>query len=211
MTAAIPALAPLTDQEVSELTQLLSDSGGTSLDYARGLFTAVASSPTSLEPADWLPWVLGPNTKDKTTLRQTIALLIRDAQSIAECLELGHPWLPDSDETLVQFCKGFTRAIQQGAEWQKAPDVFTKVLPIAVRAGYLEADSVQRFVPMGNSVTEWLAAESGLLPERILELYRHFEPARQQQRKRAAASEKVGRNEPCPCGSGKKHKKCCAH
>ncbi|MGL6161763.1 SEC-C metal-binding domain-containing protein [Microbulbifer sp.] len=24
-----------------------------------------------------------------------------------------------------------------------------------------------------------------------------------------ARSEKVGRNEPCPCGSGKKHKKCC--
>jgi uncharacterized protein YecA (UPF0149 family) len=23
------------------------------------------------------------------------------------------------------------------------------------------------------------------------------------------ASPKVGRNEPCPCGSGKKHKKCC--
>ena len=25
----------------------------------------------------------------------------------------------------------------------------------------------------------------------------------------AAASQKVGRNEPCPCGSGKKYKKCC--
>lgn len=23
------------------------------------------------------------------------------------------------------------------------------------------------------------------------------------------ATPKVGRNEPCPCGSGKKHKKCC--
>lgn len=23
------------------------------------------------------------------------------------------------------------------------------------------------------------------------------------------AAKKVGRNEPCPCGSGKKHKKCC--
>jgi uncharacterized protein YecA (UPF0149 family) len=23
------------------------------------------------------------------------------------------------------------------------------------------------------------------------------------------AAAKVGRNEPCPCGSGKKHKKCC--
>jgi SEC-C motif-containing protein len=24
-----------------------------------------------------------------------------------------------------------------------------------------------------------------------------------------AVSQKIGRNEPCPCGSGKKHKKCC--
>jgi uncharacterized protein YecA (UPF0149 family) len=26
----------------------------------------------------------------------------------------------------------------------------------------------------------------------------------------AAAAPKVGRNEPCPCGSGRKSKKCCA-
>jgi len=26
----------------------------------------------------------------------------------------------------------------------------------------------------------------------------------------ARASAKVGRNDPCPCGSGKKYKKCCA-
>jgi preprotein translocase subunit SecA len=26
---------------------------------------------------------------------------------------------------------------------------------------------------------------------------------------RTAAGEKVGRNDPCPCGSGKKYKKCC--
>jgi preprotein translocase subunit SecA len=33
------------------------------------------------------------------------------------------------------------------------------------------------------------------------------EPKRKQPVKRAAA--KVGRNDPCPCGSGKKHKNCC--
>ncbi|PWF45421.1 hypothetical protein C7C56_017890 [Massilia glaciei] len=27
---------------------------------------------------------------------------------------------------------------------------------------------------------------------------------------RPAVSDKIGRNDPCPCGSGKKHKKCCA-
>ena len=26
---------------------------------------------------------------------------------------------------------------------------------------------------------------------------------------RQAKSEKVGRNDPCPCGSGKKYKQCC--
>jgi preprotein translocase subunit SecA len=29
------------------------------------------------------------------------------------------------------------------------------------------------------------------------------------QPKRNTASDKVGRNDPCPCGSGKKYKKCC--
>jgi uncharacterized protein YecA (UPF0149 family) len=29
------------------------------------------------------------------------------------------------------------------------------------------------------------------------------------QSERQAVSNKVGRNEPCPCGSGKKYKKCC--
>jgi uncharacterized protein YecA (UPF0149 family) len=27
--------------------------------------------------------------------------------------------------------------------------------------------------------------------------------------RRVAGVQKVGRNDPCPCGSGKKHKKCC--
>jgi preprotein translocase subunit SecA len=30
-----------------------------------------------------------------------------------------------------------------------------------------------------------------------------------QQPRRAKPSEKVGRNDPCPCGSGKKYKQCC--
>jgi preprotein translocase subunit SecA len=34
-------------------------------------------------------------------------------------------------------------------------------------------------------------------------------PARATQTPRTATGEKVGRNDPCPCGSGKKYKKCC--
>jgi SWIM/SEC-C metal-binding protein len=41
-------------------------------------------------------------------------------------------------------------------------------------------------------------------PEDIIDLERLLNPPEPKK-----AGEKVGRNEPCPCGSGKKHKKCC--
>ena len=41
-------------------------------------------------------------------------------------------------------------------------------------------------------------------PEDISELERLLHPVQPMQ-----AEKKVGRNDPCPCGSGQKHKKCC--
>jgi uncharacterized protein len=210
MTLTLPRLEPLTADEVSELTQHLTDSGSASLDYARGVFTAVACGPSPVEPTTWLPWVLGSAVPSKASLRQVLELLVRDAQSISECLELGEPWLPESVEALVQFSKGFTRGTQSNPAWQQASEVFTKLLPIAVRAEYIDLAAIERFVPESAANAQaWIAAEHEQLPIRLLEIYHHFAKARAE--RKPARSEKVGRNEPCPCGSGKKHKKCCAH
>ncbi|MCJ7745231.1 MAG: SEC-C domain-containing protein, partial [Actinobacteria bacterium] len=43
------------------------------------------------------------------------------------------------------------------------------------------------------------------LPLRVVESSGDEEPAGAEQRHK----DKVGRNDPCPCGSGKKYKKCC--
>ena len=51
------------------------------------------------------------------------------------------------------------------------------------------------------SLTEW---ENHLSLERRQELYRE-----QRNSKTVVKGPKTGRNEPCPCGSGKKYKKCC--
>lgn len=209
MTLTLPALQPLSESEVAALDQQLTASGSASLDYARGVFCAIACGPVPVEPTTWLPWIIGAAVPDKATLRQILELLVRDAQSIAECLELGQPWLPDSEASLTQFCKGFTRATQSDPEWQRASDVFIKLLPIAVKAGYLDLANVERFVPeSAPSANDWVSAEHEQLPERLLEIHRYFAPRRAE--RRPARNEKVGRNEPCPCGSGKKHKKCCA-
>jgi|ERR1035437_7986309 hypothetical protein len=50
-------------------------------------------------------------------------------------------------------------------------------------------------------------------PAYVARLARHYEMFKQDLRDRphldAVAAPKVGRNDPCPCGSGKKFKKCC--
>ena len=51
------------------------------------------------------------------------------------------------------------------------------------------------------NLEEW---DKLLTPERRKELYKE-----QKSSKTVVKTNKVGRNDPCPCGSGKKYKKCC--
>jgi uncharacterized protein len=49
----------------------------------------------------------------------------------------------------------------------------------------------------------------------LAEIYRYFEPQRREMSRthhlvQHRAGPKVGRSEPCPCGSGRKYKHCCA-
>ena len=58
----------------------------------------------------------------------------------------------------------------------------------------------------GNKVMESVISEKEWQEELIcLKKLKAYYDARRQ-----ARSVKVGRNEPCPCGSGKKYKKCCS-
>ena len=45
----------------------------------------------------------------------------------------------------------------------------------------------------------------------ILSAGRRKEISKEWKLSKQASSTKVGRNDPCPCGSGKKYKKCCAN
>jgi preprotein translocase subunit SecA len=51
-------------------------------------------------------------------------------------------------------------------------------------------------VPLSGRSDEEAASYGGQLPEEKVHTYKRETP-------------KVGRNDPCPCGSGKKYKKCC--
>lgn len=70
-----------------------------------------------------------------------------------------------------------------------------------------EIDFEKLYWNMHEAKADWLYNleqwEGVLSEERRKELTREFRQSK------IAVSSKVGRNDPCPCGSGKKYKKCC--
>jgi hypothetical protein len=72
---------------------------------------------------------------------------------------------------------------------------------------YLDIDFKKLYVNMIDAKAEWLYTLSEW--ESIFTEEERNEFKKEYNRERIAVSDKVGRNEPCPCGSGKKYKKCC--
>ena len=72
----------------------------------------------------------------------------------------------------------------------------------------LDIDLEKLYYNMVEAKADWLyelpAWDKLLTPERRKELYRE-----QKKSGTIVKGKKIGRNDPCPCGSGKKYKKCC--
>jgi hypothetical protein len=69
-------------------------------------------------------------------------------------------------------------------------------------------DAIREVMEGGNP--EEIAQKVGMQPEQLVALSDSFVQQHQQASLLGEAAErKIGRNEPCPCGSGKKYKKCC--
>ncbi|HHW31964.1 MAG TPA: SEC-C domain-containing protein [Clostridiaceae bacterium] len=71
----------------------------------------------------------------------------------------------------------------------------------------LEVDFEKLYFNMLEAKADWLynlQQWEGVLPQE-----RRTEITKEYRRSKMAVSNKIGRNDPCPCGSGKKYKKCC--
>ena len=94
------------------------------------------------------------------------------------------------------------------------PDVKAALLGTVARLNVGEA--VRGQVPgLCGALLAWLEGEGRLGGGRVLGAYAkaltpaYLEAASGKQKPVTRAGEKIGRNDPCPCGSGKKYKKCC--
>ena len=228
-------MEPPSDEEIDELESfLLSDATSDetmTLDTLDGYLTAIVVGPTTLVPSQWLSGIWGagdehaPGFETTEQAQHIMELILRHMNGIVGSLEHD----PDMFEPFFDVRTYRAREYLDGEMWAYG---FMEGIalcrkdwqPLFEDARGREALRPLRLLGARDTTPEeQLLVKtpqqreelSQAIPASIAAIYRFWLPHREamHQREIGAAARrgepKVGRNNPCPCGSGKKFKKCC--
>ena len=205
---------PLSSDERAELSDFLNESEEALVfEEACGFMAAIVSAPTSFRTADWLMHVLGDPPFDSIDqMNHVVGLVMRQYNAIVSDLMAGREVVPPGDHEdgdVILWCSGYLEAAEMDAVWKADENIGQAVLfPVTVLAR--EFDLVGEDDSDGNVITDatpQLVRCRALLDGLVHDAYGYWTAKRHAQMGPRPA--KVGRNEPCPCGSGRKYKKCC--
>jgi preprotein translocase subunit SecA len=120
------------------------------------------------------------------------------------------------DRLYYAFLKAFE-------ETDKAIDLYNRAYSMTSPLSYDRDGVLERLVPLLRELGRAAEADALVESEEKAEMarnerYKRYEreeashpPVTEKQKPMAVSSRKIGRNELCPCGSGKKYKKCCGN
>lgn len=199
------------------------DEGVLDMSGLDGLFTAIVSGPVTIPPSQWLPVIWGdfePEWESEKEFEAVFSLLIRYMNSIVSTLldnpEDFEPLFMEREvdgktyDIVDEWCEGYTQGMALASTQWDSGGVEMKALITPIMAFTSATDwsghdvSVDEMLKIQKAITPgvieihayWLKRREEFAP--VSQPVRHIEP-------------RVGRNDPCPCGSGKKFKKCCLH
>ena len=196
------------------------DEGVLDISELDGLMTAIISGPILIQPSQWFPAVWGdfePEWTDDKEVEAIMTLMIRHMNSIVSILMEQ----PDNFEPIYlqrevkgktylivdEWCEGYMRGVALAKDHWGVDELEMKILlaPIKAFAGddalithkkfkHLEIENIQKAITPNAIAIHgyWLNRRSDDSDSTVV----RKEP-------------RVGRNDPCSCGSGKKYKKCC--
>jgi uncharacterized protein len=192
------------------------EGGMSGLAYGNGLMTAVIAGPAPVSQIEWLPLLMSPSdtTLDGDDARLLLGMLLFEYGNIIKSLRSGarryKPFFwKDGDGRLItrDWAEGFFAGMRlRETAWEQ-----------------LRKDGAQGFflmlaVLLQDEKIDAQLLEAGVDPKELfeaaLETAHDYIQAFYGTREEGPASfrrleRKVGRNDPCPCGSGNKYKKCC--
>ncbi|HEH9400744.1 TPA: UPF0149 family protein [Aeromonas sobria] len=225
---------PMTEAEVEWLEQRLKDYGNDdsmlSLSALDGFLTAVLSGPELVPPSQWWPVLWGgtpPEWSSERDMKRALDLILGHMNILAHtlCYQPEH-FIPVLMANYVEgqeicnaeeWCFGYLRGMALG-NWPALPEEQESSLEVIRLHG--SDDLLPQLASLSLPEHQQSVAEVGTA---ALRLHAHFLAQRGPSTAPIAAlaltpvtppvraAPKIGRNDPCPCGSGKKFKQCCLH
>lgn len=188
-------------------------------DEVQGFFCALICGPDRLGIDDWLPMVLGDAPAFETPEHEADvrALLQKFYDATAELLADGSmPELvlyegEESEEAdFKPWCNAFMFALDEvPTDWFEAADdegFEDLLMPIMALGGMFDGDGSE--APLLQFSASELESFKSEFEDALLTVYRYWRAKEQAPVTLRREGDKVGRNDPCPCGSGKKYKAC---
>ena len=222
---------PLSESDLDRLEQLLEadvfDGDSMRLDEIQAMLCAVVSGPVPVAPSVWLPEALGKglsNVADAQVV-ETIELLMRLNNDLAAALladESISPVLYPLDESCEDYdyaawADTYVFGAGLGEDWfehagKHSEDLSELLEPMFMLNGMLKEDvekSGERwFLPAEEArLVADIQENLPLVVQSLYNFWRNKRPGSTTAVKREEP--KSGRNDPCPCGSGRKFKQCC--
>jgi len=211
----------LDEEEIAWLRQFIASrpaaADAMSLEAIDGYYCALVMDPDWSQAREAAANIFGSSNEtlyfDSDEQAERVArLLSRHLRTIATRLDSQHAHVPLLDESTApkaqMWAKGFIAGTQvAAARWEEyiaSAQVREFIYPILVLA--LNDYEEQREI---RTTPELRADCIPLLPLAVLGLYASVRLKAEKRSREPARSTKIGRNEPCPCGSGKKYKRCC--
>lgn len=186
-----------------------------------GFFAALACAPETIMPSRWMPAIWGgesysPEWETKEEFETFSRAIFAMYNQVMQCLNVDdfqalfhEREVEGKIYTIVdEWCQGFLRGIRLWGPLAAKDAAIVEELIEPLRL-FATEDGFEKCRSMTADEEE---ARRQLIEPNVCSLYRHFFQLRKQGSEPYVRSQrKVGRNDPCICGSGKKFKKCCLH
>ncbi len=235
---ALPSQDPLTDDELEELDRFLLDAEGIdeSMDISMldGFFAAVLSAPRTILPSEWMRWVWDTEMGEDSPVfsgmdqaQRIMGLLMRHMNAVAATLvEAPEEYEPllmenvregDPVPVIDEWCMGYMKGVSLDiAGWLPItvghPDWLRTIILYGTEEGWERLKKAALSIQEHRRLAAGLCATARKIHARSLERRKAdtamggtLAAVRREPIRNAG---KVGRNDPRPCGSGKKYKQC---
>lgn len=219
----IPPSAPVTEADIDRLDAFLMSENvaddAMTISMLDGFLTGIVIGPELILPSEWMPLIWGsapPEFKTASEAQDIYGLIMRCYnQIITDLTHYRDDYEPiltiDHTGDLLGeiWADGFLMAMRLREDaWKPIFDseygtAASLIMTLAIPEMMDElTDGFDEASNLANALSEDL-------PVTVLAIDDFWKSRRGQPSEAIRTGTKTGRNEPCPCGSGKKYKKCC--